>query len=77
MDEDEDEDEDDITNTITVRPLSLSGAPGAVVPLGLGPITTNFTVAGNAAFTSAGVRSLARVPFGTLHFRIRQGLLTL
>ena len=54
VDDDVDEDVDDITNTITVRPLSLSGAPGAVVPLGLGPITTNFTVTGNAAFTAAG-----------------------
>ena len=52
--EEEEEDEDTTGNTITVRPIILSGAPGAVVPLGLGPITTNFTVTGNAAFTAAG-----------------------
>ena len=42
------------TNTITVRPISLSGEPSEVVDLGLGPITTNFTVTGNAAFRAAG-----------------------
>ena len=53
-DDEEEEEEDTTGNTITVRPIILSGAPGAVVPLGLGPITTNFTVTGNAAFTAAG-----------------------
>ena len=55
VDED-DEDEDDITNTITVSPLTLSGAPGAVVQLGVlaGTTAVPVTVTGNAAFTAAG-----------------------
>ena len=44
------------TNTITVSPLSLSGAPGAVVNLGVlaGTTAVTVTVTGNAAFTAAG-----------------------
>ena len=55
VDED-DEDEDDITNTITVSPLTLSGAPGAVVQLGVlaGTTAVPVTVTGNAAFIAAG-----------------------
>ena len=53
-DDDDDEEEEEDDRTITVRPASLSGAAGAVVPLGLLPTTATFTVTGNSAFTSAG-----------------------
>ena len=54
--DDDDDDDDDTTTgrTITVSRPSLSGAPGAVVNLGVLAGNRTVTVTGNAAFTAAG-----------------------
>ena len=52
-DEDDEEDEED-DGTLIVFPSSLSGAPGAVVPLSVGPSTAAITVVGDVAFIFGG-----------------------
>ena len=49
---DDEDDEDD--GTLIVFPSSLSGAPGAVVPMSVGPSTATITVVGDVAFILGG-----------------------
>ena len=52
--DDEDDEDDEDAGTLIVFPSSLSGAPGAVVPMSVGPSTATITVVGDVAFILGG-----------------------